>query len=103
MYKQYKRTVALVLMFAAAGPASRAGAQVTFSKDVAPVIFSHCAQCHHPGGSAPFSLLTYDESRRHATQIAQLTKARLMPPWKAEPGIGDFIGLHPLGADEIDL
>lgn len=77
-------------------------AQPTFSKDVAPIVFARCAQCHHPGGSAPFSLLTYGAARSHATQIAMLTKNRLMPPWKVEPGHGDFIGLDPLSQSEID-
>src|SRR3954470_10765052 len=98
MYKQYKRTVALLLALAGAQFDRTAVAQTTFTKDVAPIIFGHCAQCHHAGGSAPFSLLTFEDSRRHATQIAQLTKARVMPPWKAEPGIGEFVGLHPLSA-----
>ncbi len=57
--------------------------QASFSKDVAPVVFSKCAQCNHPGGSAPFSLLTYRDARPHATQMALLTKNRVMPPWTA--------------------
>src|SRR5437879_10875484 len=37
----------------------------TFNKDVAPIIFDHCAMCHRPGQSAPFSLLTYEEVKKH--------------------------------------
>jgi lipoprotein NlpI len=73
----------------------------TFTKDVAPIVFTHCAQCHHPGGSAPFSLLTYSSARQHATQMALLTKSRLMPPWKAEPGDERFVGLDPLSDEQI--
>ena len=74
---------------------------VTFARDVAPIVFERCAVCHHPNGSAPFSLLTYETARPHATQIAVMTKTRVMPPWKSEPGYGDFIGHHPLTDDEI--
>src|SRR5262249_20741086 len=81
----------------------RAAGPVTFAKDVAPILFEHCAQCHHPNGSAPFSLLTYAAAKQHATQIAQVTKTRQMPTWKSEPGYGDFIGHHPLTDGEIDL
>jgi len=59
--------------------------------------------CHHPGGPAPFSLLTYADAKRRATQIAAVTKNRFMPPWKADPSNGPFVGQHPLGDAEIRL
>ena len=96
-----------VLAVASAALTCRIGAAlrgpVTFSKDVAPIVFERCGVCHHPDGSAPFSLLTYAAARPHATQIAALTKRRLMPPWKSEPGYGEFVGHRPLTDDEIDL
>src|SRR5258708_13970682 len=58
---------------------------VTYAKDVAPLLGDRCGMCHHPGGSAPFSLLTYADAKRHATQIVAATASRFMPPWKAEP------------------
>ena len=76
---------------------------VTFAEDVAPILFDHCALCHHPNGSAPFSLLTYAAAKQHATQIAAVTKARVMPPWKSEPGYGDFVGHRPLTGGDIDV
>ena len=59
--------------------------------------------CHHPGGSAPFSLLTYADAKRRATQIATVTASRFMPPWKADPADGPFVGQHPLSDAEIQL
>jgi mono/diheme cytochrome c family protein len=41
----------------------------TFTRDIAPLVFEHCAVCHRPGGSAPFSLVTYDDARARARQI----------------------------------
>src|SRR6202051_2832793 len=76
---------------------------VTFAKDVAPIIFDHCGICHHPNGSAPFGLLTYPAARQRATQIAAVTKSRSMPPWKSEPGYGEFIGHRPLADAEIGV
>src|ERR1700704_1699215 len=76
---------------------------VTFARDVAPIVFDRCGSCHHPNGSAPFSLLTYPSARQRATQIAAVTKSRFMPPWKSEPGYGEFIGQRPLSDAEIDL
>jgi tetratricopeptide (TPR) repeat protein/mono/diheme cytochrome c family protein len=76
---------------------------VSFSKNIAPLVFERCAACHQPGGAGPFSLLTYASARQHAGQIAALTKSRIMPPWRAESEYGGFIGQHPLTDAEIDL
>lgn len=75
----------------------------TFAKDVAPIIFDACSSCHRPGGPGPFSLLTHDDVRRHATQIVEVTKSRFMPPWKADVDNGPFVGQRRLSAREIAL
>jgi tetratricopeptide (TPR) repeat protein len=76
---------------------------ITYNKDIAPILYSSCSGCHQVGGAAPFSVLTYAAARQHATQIAAVTKSRYMPPWKAEPGYGEFVGLEPLSSSQIDL
>ena len=74
---------------------------VTFTRDVAPILFSRCAACHRPGGPAPFTLLTYDDARRHAAQIAAVTGSRVMPPWQPEPEAARFLDERRLTGDEI--
>ena len=81
----------------------QAAGGVTFSKDIAPVLFERCAGCHRPDGSAPFSLLTYQEARSRAAQLAAITAARTMPPWQPEPGHGSFVGSRRLSDAEIQL
>lgn len=76
---------------------------VTFSKDIAPILFQYCAPCHRPGEAAPFSLLSYEDARKHAEQIAIVTGKRFMPPWPPEPGYGDFAGVKRLSDRQIDL
>ena len=76
---------------------------VTFTRDVAPIVFASCASCHRADGPGPFSLTTYDEVRRRATQIAEVTRRRFMPPWKVEPGVGHFVGQRPLIDREITV
>ena len=61
---------------------------VTFSRDVAPIVFAKCSTCHHPGEAAPFSLLTYDDVRRRARQIVEVTQSRFMPPWLPTKDMG---------------
>jgi Flp pilus assembly protein TadD len=74
---------------------------VTFTKDIAPIVFQSCAPCHRPGEAAPFPLLTYEDVKRHATQIAAVTKRRYMPPWPPELGYGDFEGARRLSDGQI--
>ena len=74
---------------------------VTFNKQIAPILFESCAGCHRPNQAAPFSLLTYEDAIRHATQIVEVTARRYMPPWKPEAGHGDFEGVRRLSEDDI--
>jgi Flp pilus assembly protein TadD len=78
---------------------------VTFNTDIAPILFEHCATCHRPiesgatvraasdpkdplcVGGAPFSLLDYSTAKAHASEIAQATATRAMPPWLPEPDV----------------
>jgi mono/diheme cytochrome c family protein len=66
--------------------------QVTFSKDIAPILQRSCQDCHRPGGAGPMSLLTYQDARRYAQAIRNRTAIRdrmgAMPPWYVEKNIG---------------
>ncbi len=85
-------------------PAAQAPAAPTFADDVAPIVLEHCAPCHRPGEVGPFPLLSYDDVRRRARQIAEVTASRFMPPWKPEPGFGGpFIGSRRLSDDDVAL
>ncbi len=72
-----------------------------FNHDVAPIVFQHCSPCHRPGEAGPFSLLSYDDVRKHASQIADVTRRRYMPPWLLEHGYGNFSDEQRLTADQI--
>ena len=76
---------------------------VTFNRDIAPIVFQKCARCHRPGQSAPFALLAYEEVKKHARQIVEVTQRRYMPPWLPEPGYGEFAFDRRLGEDQIAM
>jgi Tetratricopeptide repeat len=65
----------------AARGGSKAETPLTYTKDIAPIVFRSCAPCHRPGEAAPFSLLSYEDAKSHARLIEEVTKRRLMPPW----------------------
>ena len=81
----------------------RASDPTTFTKDIAPLVFEHCARCHRPGEAAPFPLLTCPEVRKRAAQIVQVTRDRFMPPWLPEPGYGRFAGERRLSDAQIAM
>ncbi|HTH23730.1 MAG TPA: cytochrome c, partial [Vicinamibacterales bacterium] len=56
----------------------------TFAKDVAPIMYGKCANCHRPGEVAPMSLLSYEDARPWAKAIKTKVMAREMPPWGAD-------------------
>ena len=78
-------------------------APVTFFRDIAPIVRRNCAPCHKPGEAAPFPLLTYEDVKRHAQQIADVTRRRYMPPWLPEGGVGSFVEERRLSDTEIRL
>jgi tetratricopeptide (TPR) repeat protein len=77
-------------------------ASPTYARDIAPILHRECVPCHRPGELAPFPLLTYDDARKRARQIVQVTGSGFMPPWKPEPGFGTFVGERRLSAGDIE-
>lgn len=74
--------------------------QVTYASAAATVIQEKCQSCHRPGQVAPFSLLTYDDARKHAAMIGEVVGNRRMPPWHADPRHGQFANDRSLNARE---
>src|SRR5712692_3919226 len=74
----------------------------TFTRDVAPILYRRCISCHRSGEVAPFPLVSYADAAKRASLLAQVTASRYMPPWKPEPGYGDFAGARGLTQAEID-
>lgn len=74
--------------------------KITYANSVAAILQKNCATCHRPGEVSPFSLLTYDDARKRAKQIALVTKSRVMPPWKANSH-GEFVDERRLTDDQI--
>jgi hypothetical protein len=76
---------------------------VTFYKDVLPVLEQRCDQCHRPGESTPMSLLTYKEARPWAAAIKEAVLSKKMPPWFADPAHSRFANDRTLPNDERDV
>jgi hypothetical protein len=83
--------VALGAVLATSAPSLAADStarDVTFSKDVAPILQEKCQQCHQPNSIAPMSLITFEDARPWAKSIKQRVITRQMPPWHIDPSVG---------------
>lgn len=90
----------VIFIMASCLPLASAG-DVTFTRDVAPVLYKRCAACHHANDIAPMSLLTYEEARPWAKAIREAVLSRQMPPWQADPHYGNFSNDRRLTETEI--
>jgi hypothetical protein len=75
---------------------------VTFNKDIVPIFYRTCAECHRPGEAAPFSVLTYKDVRPWAKSIKEKVVNREMPPWHADPHVGKWANDPRLSQAEIN-
>ena len=99
-----RRRAALGCAVAMLGGALAGGAPaVTFNREVAPLVFQHCAVCHRPGQPGPFPLLTYADVRSHARQIVGVTSRGYMPPWPPEAGTHRLRDERRLTAGQIQI
>src|SRR6266576_5305822 len=75
--------------------------EITYNKDVAPILQKHCVACHRPNDIAPMSLMTYEEVLPFARMIRESVVQRKMPPWHADPAFGEFTNDSRLTDQEI--
>ncbi len=75
---------------------------ITWSQDVAPILYKNCVSCHRPGQIAPFSLLTYQDAYDQRSSIQEDVESRKMPPWPADPSYRHFVQERLLTTAEIE-
>jgi hypothetical protein len=78
-------TTALTAVLALPG-----AAEITYCRDVAPILQRRCQACHRPGQVGPFALLSYRDAANWSATIREVVEQRRMPPWGADPRHGTF-------------
>jgi hypothetical protein len=94
--------VMLLCCAAFAAGATTSGNQITFNRDVLPIVQKHCQECHRPDQIAPMPFLSYQETRPWAKAIKTAVLTGKMPPWFADPRYGHFSNVRQLTQGEID-
>jgi hypothetical protein len=92
--------LAAAVMLVSAASSSKASS-ATFTKDIAPILYKNCVDCHRAGEIAPMSLLSYKEVRPWAKSIRERVLDRSMPPWSADPRHGSWANDPRLSEQEI--
>lgn len=82
--------------------AALAAPDLTFYKDVVPILQNRCQECHRAGEAAPMSLITYQEVRPFAKAIERAVISKKMPPWYADSHFGTFANDRSLSQQELD-
>ena len=97
--------VAFVLMPGVSRAQTSASTELTFAKDIVPILQRSCQVCHRQGEMAPMSLVTYQEVRPWARAIKNKVVNRQMPPWHIDKNIGiqKFKNDTSLSDEEISL
>jgi peroxiredoxin len=75
--------------------------EVTYAKDVAPVLNRHCVACHRPGQVGPFTLDDYEQASAWSKEITTYAKRRAMPPWKPTTNPGSYYNERRLSDAEL--
>ena len=104
LYDRWSGLLAATILLVTTGTVSSQTGDVTFSRDVAPILQQRCQTCHRAGQMGPMSLMTYEEVRPWAPVIRQKVIQRVMPPWHLDKtvGIQDFENDVSLTDAEID-
>lgn len=101
--KRFLAFPALALALGVTAPAAntKGDATPTFSKDVAPILYNRCLECHRPGEAAPMAFRDYKETRPWAKAIKAAVATRTMPPWHADPAVNHFANSRRLTDEEV--
>lgn len=80
----------MLLLLACADPHGGKATDLTYERDVAPILDANCVGCHVSGGIAPFPLTTYDEVYAQRNSVAAAVSSGSMPPWPPDPDCADY-------------
>ena len=83
-------TAVLVCSLLTLASAQSSAPAPTFNQNIASILYANCVTCHRPGEVAPMSLMTFADARPWARAMKARVLAREMPPWYADPQVGNF-------------
>lgn len=82
----------LSLSIVTCNTSSDSASEMTYTRDIAPLLIKNCVPCHRDGGTAPFNLVKYEQVLRKKKTIKEVVEKGIMPPWPADPNYTSFVG-----------
>jgi len=79
------------------------GAAPTYADDIEPIVRKHCVACHQEGEAGPMALTDYKRVRQWAGMMREVIGDGRMPPWGANPNVGDFVNARIVSDSEKQL
>ncbi|NNE58575.1 MAG: redoxin domain-containing protein [Hellea sp.] len=79
---------------------AKAHAKISYSKTIAPMLEENCVTCHQEGGIGPWAMEDYDTVYGFSPMIREVVRTKRMPPWSADPEIGEFHGARQLSISQ---
>lgn len=76
-------------------------ANISYAETIAPLLKENCVHCHVEGGIGPWAMTSYNMIRGFAPMIREVVRTKRMPPWHADPHIGDWQGDRSLAAEDV--
>ncbi len=101
--EQSKTACILAAVFVASLIGNAQAQDITYSRDIAPILQEKCVTCHNPEGIAPMPLQSYQQVNPFAALIKDRTSKRIMPPWHIDTttGIQEFKNDASLSDEQI--
>ena len=83
-------------------PARKRGEQASasYSRTIAPLLVENCVPCHRKGGIGPWAMSSYAMVQGFAPMMREVIRTKRMPPWHADPHIGEFKDARTLSVAE---
>lgn len=76
---------------------------ITYSEHIATLMQKHCQDCHHPGTTAPFGLINYEDAKSNAEMIAEVVREQRMPPcYSSKEQEGEIVNRREMTPQERD-
>jgi hypothetical protein len=58
--------------------------EVSYTKDIVPILNQHCVMCHKPGNIGPFAFTGHEKIAGRKGMIREVLLSKRMPPWHAD-------------------
>jgi len=76
-------------------------AEISYARDIAPIVQAKCAVCHQPGGLGPMTLTNYEQIKGFAPMIGEVLSSHRMPPFQPDPTVGHWAPNEGLSSDQL--